>query len=224
MILFPNYRTFKYLRTFFFFTIDITSLYTNIDTDLGLQAIKDAFQRHPDINRPDDAILTLLHLGLTRNDFFFNGNYYLQTYGTTMGKTFASSYANVYMVEWENGVFKKCPQHPLVYYRYLDDIFGLWSFGVVAFKEFVNILNNHHKAIKVTSNFQTDKIEFLDTKVFFVAGEGLKRLATRVQIHMHYYTNPPIVITQILLSYHPKHTFKGYCKITITSLPPHLYF
>lgn len=174
---------------------------------MGLRAVKEAFQRHPDINRPDDALLKLLHLGLTRNDFFFNGNYYLQIYGTAMGKTFAPSYANIYMADWENGVFKKCEKHPLVYYRYLDDIFGLWTFGVAAFKEFVNILNNHHKAIKVTSNLQPDKVEFLDTEVFFVEREGSKHLATRVFFKS--------TDTHALLhksSYHPKHTFRGIVK------------
>lgn len=200
-------QTIQVPQNTFLFTVDITSLYTNIDTDLGLQAVKEAFQRHPDINRPDDAILQLLHLGLTRNDFSFNGNYYLQIHGTAMGKTFAPSYANIYMADWENGVFKKCSKKPLIYYRYLDDIFGLWSFGEAAFQEFVNVMNNHHKTIKVTSNIQPDKIEFLDTEVFFVERESSKHLATRV-----FFKNTDTHALLHKSSYHPKHTFRGIVK------------
>lgn len=193
----------------FLFTIDVVSLYTNIDTELGLQAVAEAFQRYPDSERPDEALLKLLKLGLTRNDFLFNGKYYLQVHGTAMGKTFAPSYANIYMAAWETTVLPKCPQRPLVYLRYLDDIFGLWSHGMVAFQNFLEILNNHHKSIKVTSNIQSKSVEFLDTEVFFREGERgeQKGLATRVFFKT---TDTHALLHKA--SYHPKHTFKGIVK------------
>lgn len=125
----------------FLFTIDITSLYTNIDMELGLRAVKEALERFPDPDKPDKAILQLLHLGLTRNDFSFNGKHFLQIHGTAMGKIFAPSYANIYMASWEQTAFSKCKQLPIVYFRYLDDLFGLWTFGLDAFKDFTQILN-----------------------------------------------------------------------------------
>lgn len=191
------------------FTIDITSLYTNIDTNLGLRAVREAFEEYPDSSRPDEAILELLHLGLTRNDFCFNGKYFLQVHGTAMGKTFAPSYANIYMASWERTAFPKCRFLPELYFRYLDDLWGLWSYGVAAFEEFVQILNTHHPSIKVTSNVQLEQLEFLDTEVFFVKGEieGMKKLATRVFFKS--------TDTHALLhksSFHPKHTFRGIIK------------
>lgn len=44
----------------FLFSIDITALYTNIDTKLGLLAVKIAFQENTGLTRPDSAILNLL--------------------------------------------------------------------------------------------------------------------------------------------------------------------
>lgn len=81
----------------FVFTVDIESFYTNIDTDLGLDAVGKLFCRFTDNLRPDDEILQLLNINLTRNDFEFNGQHFLQVHGTAMGKKFAPAYANIYM-------------------------------------------------------------------------------------------------------------------------------
>lgn len=71
------------------FTIDIESLYTNINTAHGLQTIRSIFQRYPDPTRPDEEILQLLEICLTQNDFTFNDKHYLQIHGTAMGQRFA---------------------------------------------------------------------------------------------------------------------------------------
>lgn len=63
------------------FTIDIDSLYTNINTAMGLRAVKTVFARHPDPNRPDAQILQLLEICLTHNDFLFDNQWYMQTQG-----------------------------------------------------------------------------------------------------------------------------------------------
>lgn len=97
----------------FLFTIDVDSLYTNIDTNLGLAVVNTIFQRYPDPKRPDSELLSLLQLCLQNNDFLFNDTHYLQTHGTAMGQRFAPSYANLYMSEWEREVLAKCPLQPL---------------------------------------------------------------------------------------------------------------
>lgn len=128
----------------FLFTIDIDSLYTNIDTDAGLKAVTDCFLRYPAKDRPEDQLLELLDINLRRNDFQFGGNYFLQVRGTAMGKRFAPSYANIYMAAWEESALRICPVKPLQYYRLMDDI---WRPGET-FAEFVALLNAHHASIK----------------------------------------------------------------------------
>ena len=91
----------------FLFSIDIDSLYTNIDTTLGLQSIQAAFDKSPDPQRPDGVLLQLLELSLTRNDFEFNEKQYLQIHGTAMGKKCALAYANLYTCSWEETAFFK---------------------------------------------------------------------------------------------------------------------
>lgn len=79
--------------------MDVASLYTNIEIHLGLGAGRRALAKYPEQGRPD----THLELCLTRNDFEFQGRYYLQIKGTAMGKWFAPADANIYMAEWEQG-------------------------------------------------------------------------------------------------------------------------
>ena len=190
------------------FSIDVDALYTNIDTHLGLKAVRETFQRYPDPNRPDEALLELLELGLTKNDFIFNEKYYLQVHGTAMGKKWAPAYANLYMAEFERTFFLKCRKRPTLYLRYLDDIFGIWPYGEPDFRDFITALNGHHPAITVKYELRSEKINFLDTEVFIRGGpDGRTGLGTRV------YFKP--TDTHALLhrsSYHPRHTFRGIVK------------
>lgn len=103
----------------------------------------------------------------SQNDFEFNGHFHLQTHGTAMRKKFVPAYVNIYMVEWEWTVFPKWPKKPMVYRRYLDDIFGIWPHPVEELHHFMNILNCHHETIHLKHEIQMEKISFLDTEVFF---------------------------------------------------------
>lgn len=65
----------------FLFTIDIDSLYTNINTEMGLWAVSNIFRRYPDAARPDVEVLKLLEICLVNNDFQFENKVYLQMEG-----------------------------------------------------------------------------------------------------------------------------------------------
>ena len=60
------------------YTLDITSLYTNIPHDEGVQAIKELLSIHGDIQAlPHNGyIIELLQVVLTNNYFDFNGKHY----------------------------------------------------------------------------------------------------------------------------------------------------
>ena len=53
-------------------TLDVDSMYTNIDNQAGIKAIIEAFENNPDLKLLDDEILTLLEICLKNNDFIFN--------------------------------------------------------------------------------------------------------------------------------------------------------
>lgn len=191
-----------------FFTIDIDSLYTNIDTKAGLRAVKNILQKYPQQDRPDRQLLALLEINLTRNDFEFNNQFFLQIKGVAMGKKFAPAYANIFMAEWEEAALGKCPQKPFLYVRYLDDIFGIWTHSQEEFTEFIQILDTHDPSIRLKHKLDHHSIDFLDTTVY--KGE-LFRTDQSLDIKVFFKETD----THSLLfktSFHPTHTYKGLIK------------
>lgn len=171
----------KFSSQAFLFTIDVESLYTNTDTALGIQAVRHTFRTHPAPRRPDEAILELLYINLTRNYFIFNSQHFLQIHGTAMGKKFAPAYAYIYMANWENTLFPKLSHRPSVYFRFLDDIFGVFEHGHQSFEEFLERANEHHISINLKACIDPYQVNFLDLTVFFPnSSDGSKILKTKV--------------------------------------------
>lgn len=195
----------------FLFTIDIDSLYTNIETPSGMEAVRECFARFPDKNRPDEAILKLLEINLTRNDFEFNSRQYLQVKGTAMGKKFAPSYANIFMAKWEEEALASWQPKPLSYYRFLDDIWGIWTGTEDQFKCFTDHLDNFHRSIKIKYTLDKVGVNFLDTVTF--KGKGFLETG-KLDVKVYFKDTD----THALLhksSYHPRHTFRGIVKSQI---------
>ena len=190
------------------FTMDVDSLYTNIDIAGGMRAVQDVFQLHPDATRPDAELLRLLEINLTKNDFVFNGEFFLQIKGTAMGKKFAPSYANIFMAQWEASALASCRKRPLCYLRYLDDVWGVWPHSRSEFDDFLAVLNAHDPSITLKSCTSASSVDFLDTTTF----KG-PDFATTLTLDVKVFFKP--TDTHALLhasSFHPKHTFAGLLK------------
>ena len=84
-------------------SIDVSSLYTNIPQEDGIQNVLYYFQNNPEnYVRPEQPIPEVLtKLVLKNNVFEFNNNYYLQIQGTAMGTKMAPAYANLFMGKLE---------------------------------------------------------------------------------------------------------------------------
>ena len=192
----------------FLFTIDIDSLYTNIETTLGMKAIQKWLEKYPDPNRPDKQLLQLLHISLTKNDFEFNSEYYLQIKGTAMGKKFAPSYANIFMADWEESALETAPLQPLFYYRFLDDIWGIWNHSKEEFTQFTEHLNTHTTSIKIKHTFSDQEVNFLDTVTY----KGQKWQNSNCLDIKIYFKETDSHSLLYKTSYHPRHTYSGIVK------------
>ena len=193
---------------FYFFSMDVDNLYTNIPITAGISCVRDVFRKHPDPKRPDEELLQLLNINLTRNDFEFDKKFYLQVKGTAMGKKFAPAYANIYMANWEDKALQKCPRKPFCYVRYLDDIWGIWTGSLTEFEQFVDILNKHDPSIKLKQEIHSQSINFLDTTVY--KGPNFI-IDNKLDIKVYF----KVTDTHALLhkrSFHPRHVFKGIVK------------
>lgn len=190
------------------FSLLTLSLYTNIDIEAGIACIKKIMEKYPNSERPDEGIIELLEINLKRNDFEFNGEYFLQIKGTAMWKKFAPAYANIFMADWEEKAIKKCVKKPLHYLRYLDDIWGIWTFNIKDFEEFIEILNNHDPSIKLKYIINEQFIDFLDMTIY----KGENFIATQKLDIKVYFKETDTHALLHKTSFHPQHTFKGLVK------------
>ena len=130
-------------------------------------AVAEQLRKDPTKNPIAKFILDLLTLVLHNMNFEFHGEHYLQTGGTAMGTSLAPNYANLFMDRFETKALAGSELKPLVWKRFIDDIFMIWTHGEQKLQEFIYYLNNLHKTIKFTHEFSHERINFLDTTVKF---------------------------------------------------------
>ena len=108
-------------------SMDVTSLYTNIPQEEGIEIVckaYDAFYKE-ETPIPTEYLKRALKLILQENSFEFNGKNYLQTHGTAMGTKIAVAFANIFMGTVESQILRRSILKPLVCKRYIDDIFSI---------------------------------------------------------------------------------------------------
>ena len=178
-------------------TLDVASLYTNIPHNDGIQACSDFLDKRVNPTIKTTRLCDLIRMILTNNTFTFNGQHYRQINGTAMGTKMAPSYANLFMGNFEQKALAAATHSPLIWWRYIDDIFLLWTHGEEKLNDLITYLNNLHPTIKFTSSFSYNEIPFLDVKVMLLNG----RLETELYVK-------PTDKHQYLLksSCHPSHT------------------
>ena len=84
--------------------------YTNIDNDLGIEAIKYWLEKDPEAipsRIPKEFIIEGLKLVLETNTFFFDGKHYLQIRGVAMGQKATPTYVSLVMAYLELSFTKK---------------------------------------------------------------------------------------------------------------------
>ena len=85
-------------------TLDVTNMYTNIDHNLAKEAIDFWLSTHPEYlprNIPKEFVLEALSIVLEFNTFTYNGRFYLQIWGLSMGTKSASTLATLVMAHLE---------------------------------------------------------------------------------------------------------------------------
>ena len=109
-------------------TLDVSSLYTNIPNHEGCLAAEELlnFTRGNFMNPSNEYLIKLLNKVLKCNNFDFHGKHFLQVGGTAMGTKVAPAYANTFMGWFEDTHVYTYPQQPLLWKRFIDDIFVIW--------------------------------------------------------------------------------------------------
>lgn len=148
-------------------TIDVVSLYTNIPHVEGLQSLNEYLDSRPFPHSPSSKFLIdLAEIVLTKNYFSFENNFYHQIKGTAMGTRMAPSYANLFMGAIETKFLNNEPLKPLLWLRFIDDIFVVWPHSLDNLQVLLQRLNQF-SCLKFTHTISTDKITFLDVDILY---------------------------------------------------------
>ena len=145
-------------------TIDIVGLYPNIPHDERLIAMSKVLDLRKDKRISTESLIDLAECVLKNNIFEHNLLFYKQLRGTAIGTKMAPYTIN-FLGDLEERFFSDCDISPLVWWRYIDDIFMIWQHGEKELEKFLEILNSYHATIKFTANYSREKISFLDVEV-----------------------------------------------------------
>ena len=117
-----------------------------------------------------------------------------------MGTPMAVNYANIFLEKLELKMLddyeKKTNLRPLIWIRYIDDIFFIWNNGEDSLKDFIKFCNNYSSATKMSSNIRyessssKESVEFLDVTVKIVDNKIQTSLFTKkTDAHLYLTTN-----------------------------------
>jgi hypothetical protein len=111
----------------FLASLDVESLFTNVPVEDTITIMIDHVFNHPTLSAPDISKVTLrklLHICTTETPFRnVNGDHYLQKDGVSMGSPLGPLFANFYMSFIEHEALSAMTNRPILYTRYVDDIF-----------------------------------------------------------------------------------------------------
>ncbi|XP_062592673.1 uncharacterized protein LOC134254146 [Saccostrea cucullata] len=153
-------------------TYDVTSMYSNMEFDELLSAVNEAYQSankpQRDIPYPDaEDLIFLLKCVLENNYFEFNGKYYKQFIGCSMGAIPSPEISDTRMYQITNHIMSKFKFANQVLYhgRYRDDGFIAFNGTKEETLEFFDIGNTCHDHLKFTFDISDESVNFLDTTV-----------------------------------------------------------
>ena len=103
---------------------------------------------------------------ILKNNFFeFNGEVKRQKSGTAIGTKFAPPYACIFMDAIETDFFTSQYLQPFIWFRYIDDIFFIWTHGEEKPVQFLNEFNNFHPNLNFINETSKNNVNFLDLNV-----------------------------------------------------------
>ena len=108
----------------------------------------------------------------------------------------------------ETDILGQSAFRPLVWKRYIDDIFSLWTINRVEISQFIEQANSHHPTIKFTAEISETETTFLDTTIS--KGERFLKVSV-LDVRTHFKPTVTFQYTHFTSS-HPPGVKKGFIK------------
>ena len=175
-------------------TLDVVGLYPSIPHEAGLRALKEVLDRREEKKISTEDLVKMAEFVLRNNYFEFNGQVKYQISGTAIGTKLASTYACIFIDEIETNFLQTQEFQPLVWFRYNDDIFFIWTHGTNKLVSFMTEFNNYHPNIKFTYESNKENITFVDLNVSLSGNKlttDLHSKSTDKHQYLHYTSAHP---------------------------------
>ena len=187
----------RYGHTPVLFCMDVKKLYPSVPRAEGIDACRLALNGRRDPSVPTEEVIEMIELVLDNNNFNLTPDrQFIQTDGTAIGSRLGRNYACTYMGQWETQLLDGADLKPMVYVRYIDDIFGIWLHGLDELSNFHNRANQIHPRIQVDLRTSQSEIEFLDVLVKLeetgILTTSLFEKPTDSKSYLHFDSDHPI--------------------------------
>ncbi|KAI5718459.1 hypothetical protein M8J77_021478 [Diaphorina citri] len=141
-------------------SLDVNSLFSKVNVPVAVSKLQYLVHQHSNWSPAEkEAYKHALELVTKSNYFQFNGCTYQQLEGCSMGSPLSPLLAEIYMSDFENELFNSNSPFLadiLIYKRYVDDIFILWTNTKSKAQDLLNHLNQLRENIKFDLEIATN--------------------------------------------------------------------
>ena len=190
-------------------TMDVSSLYPNIDQQEGSDACEKALNNRLRSTVPSTLIKRIITTILQSNIMQLGSRFFQQIKGTAMGTPMAVNFANIFMDSFETSMLDSYEsehgKRPTVWLRFIDDIFFIWEGDTNSLNHFINYCDRYSQSadmkssIRFTSCCSQKEVNFLDITVRLKNGCLTTDLYTKpVDTHTYLHAksfHPPTMIS-----------------------------
>ena len=121
--MFPIYIYLYIAQDALLVTTDVVGLYPSIPHQVGLKALKETLDTRENRNIATNDLIKMAEFVLKNNYFDFNGQVKQKISGAAIGTKFAPIYTCIFMDDIESKFLETQSLQPLIWFRYIDDVF-----------------------------------------------------------------------------------------------------
>ena len=121
--MFPIYIYLYIAQDALLVTTDVVGLYPSIPHEVGLKTLKETLDKRENRNIATNDLIKMAEFVLKNNYFDFNGQVKQKISGAAIGTKFAPIYTCIFMDDIESKFLETQSLQPLIWFRYIDDVF-----------------------------------------------------------------------------------------------------
>ena len=161
-----------------FVRTDVVDLYPSLPHEVGLSAMGEALEKRDKKTIPMEKLLKMAEFVLKNNYFEFGNKIKKEISRTSIGTKFAAPCACIFMGDFETEFLEGQHLQPLVWLRYIDDIFFIWNHVKESLKKFLEEISDFNQYMEFTYEYSAENILFLNLKL------GLKNAKITTDLHV----------------------------------------